>query len=116
MRRGEVWLAELDPVRGSEANKTRPVVIVSNDHSNTAVRIHRRGVVTMVPLTSSVAKVYNFQVFLPAGEGGIERDSKVQPEQIRALAAGRFKRRLGALDSERMWEVDEAIALHLGLN
>jgi mRNA interferase MazF len=109
-------LAELDPVRGSEANKIRPVVIVSNDHSNTAVRIHRRGVVTMVPLTSSVAKVYNFQVLLPAGEGGTDRDSKVQPEQIRALALERFKRRLGALDSERMWEVDEAIALHLGLN
>ena len=48
MRRGEIVTVSLDPVRGSEAGKTRPAVVVSNDAANdTATRLGR-GVVTVV--------------------------------------------------------------------
>lgn len=76
MRRGDVVLVNLDPVRGAEASKRRPAVIVSNDAANaTAVRLGR-GVVTVVPVTSNVQRLYPFQVLLPASQTRLPEDSK----------------------------------------
>ena len=68
MRRGEIRLVDLEPVRGAEANKTRPAVIVSNDGANATAQRLGRGVVTVVPVTSSTERVYPFQVLLRAGD------------------------------------------------
>ena len=76
MRRGEIRWAELDPVRGSEADKARPVLVVSNDGANTAAQRRGRGVVTVVPLTTNVTRVFAFQVRLDATETGLPHDSK----------------------------------------
>ena len=65
MRRGEIRYADLEPHRGSEANERRPVVIVSNDGLNGAVRTLGRGVVTVVPLTSQTLKVHPFRLGPP---------------------------------------------------
>ena len=73
----------VDPVRGSEANKRRPAIIVSNDGANAMAARLGRGVVTVVPVTTNVERVYPFQVFLPAKESGLDRDSKAQAEQSR---------------------------------
>ncbi len=63
-------------MRGTEANKRQPAVIVSNDGANsTAERLGRR-VVTDVPATSNIERVYRFQVLLRASETGLDRDSK----------------------------------------
>ena len=83
MRRGEVRLVDLDPVRGSEANKRRPAVVVSNDRANAAAERLGRGVVTVVPLTSNTARVFPFQVLIPAEAGGLRIASKAQAEQVR---------------------------------
>ena len=74
MRRGEIRLVDLAPVRGSEADKRRPAVVVSNDGANGAASRLGRGVVTVVPVTSRVDRVYPFQVLLPASDSGLERD------------------------------------------
>lgn len=116
IRRGEIWLVDLEPVRGSEADKTRPVVVVSNDASNAAVEITGRGVVTVVPVTSNVGRVFSFQVLLEPADSGLTAASKAQPEQIRAVAVSRFVHRVGRLAPRAMWELDEAVALHLGLS
>src|SRR3990172_8517145 len=97
MRRGEIWEVNLEPVRGSEANKRRPAVVVSNDAANVAVERLGMGVITVVPLTSNVAQIRRFHVLLPAAKTGLKRDSKAQPEQVRALAVERFGPRLGAV-------------------
>ena len=55
MLRGEIRLIDLDPARGAEANKRRPAVIVSNDGANRAAARLRRGVVTVVPITSKAS-------------------------------------------------------------
>ena len=81
MRRGDVYWVDLEPARGSEANKTRPAVIVSNDAANRAARRTGRGVVTVVPITSNVGRVYPFQVLLRAADCGLTADSKAQAEQ-----------------------------------
>lgn len=115
MRRGEIHAVDLDPVRGSEANKRRPAVIVSNDAANaTAVRLGR-GVVTVVPVTSSVERVYPFQVLLPAAVTGLDRDSKAQAEQVRSIAVERVGDRLGIVPAALMADLEEALRLHLGL-
>ncbi len=115
MRRGEIRLVEYEPVRGSEANKTRPAVIVSNDGANAAAARAGRGVVTVVPVTSNVARVYPFQMLIAAHESGLHQDSKARAEQVRAVAVERVGRRIGAVPPERMPALDAALRVHLAL-
>jgi mRNA interferase MazF len=115
MRRGDIHAVDLDPVRGSEAAKRRPAVIVSNDAANATARRLGRGVVTVVPVTSNTERVYPFQVLLPAKDTGLNRDSKAQAEQIRSVAVERVGERLGVAPNAIMLDIDEAMRLHLGL-
>lgn len=115
MRRGEIWMVELSPVRGAEANKTRPAVIVSNDAANAAAARLGRGVVTVVPVTSNVERIHPFQVLLPAAATGLPHDSKAQAEQVRSIAVGRFGHQCGALPTAHARELDEALRTHLAL-
>ena len=89
MRRGEIRLVDLEPVRGAEADKRRPAVIVSNDGANGTAERLGRGVITVVPVTSNTARVYPFQVLLVAASTGLEHDSKAHAEQIRSVAVER---------------------------
>ena len=116
MYRGEVWYADLDPVRGSEANKVRPVVIVSNDAYNAAARRMGRGVLTVVPLTSNVKRVLSFQVLVSKRGSGLAVDSKAQAEQVRAVDMGRLVNRVGKLSSEEEAALDDALRVHLGIS
>ncbi len=115
MRRGDIHSVDLDPARGSEADKRRPAIIVSNDAANATAGRLGRGVVTVVPVTSNVERVYPFQVLLPAVETGLERDSKAQAEQVRSIAVERVGDRVGVVPNAIMLDVDEALRLHLGL-
>jgi mRNA interferase MazF len=115
MRRGEVRLTDLDPVRGSEADKRRPAVIVSNDRANSTADRLGRGVVTVVPMTSNVARVFPFQVLLPAEQTGLRVDAKAQAEQVRSVSVDRIGRLLGTLEVSLMEQLDDALRLHLHL-
>jgi mRNA interferase MazF len=115
MRRGDILLVDLDPVLGSEANKRRPAVIVSSDGANLVATRLGRGVVSVVPVTSNIERIYPFQVLLPAATTGLEHDSKAQAEQVRSVAVQRVGARLGAVSGALMSEIDEALRLHLAL-
>ena len=115
MLRGDIRLVGLDPARTSEADKTRPAVIVSNDGANTTATRLRHGVVTVVPVTSNVDRVYTFQVLLPAAEAGLDRDSKARAEQVRSIPVDRVASRIGTVPPSLMVEIDEALRLHLAL-
>ena len=92
-----------------------PAVIVSNEGANvTAMRLGR-GVVTVVPLTTNVARVYPFQVLLAAERCGLPHESKAQAEQIRSVSVERLGEVIGRLPPDLIEEVDEAIRLHLAL-
>ena len=108
-------MVDLDPVRGSEASKRRPAVIVSNDGANTTAARLQRGVITVVPVTSNVARIYPFQVMLPAAQCGLPRDSKAQAEQVRSIAVERVGRRVGQLPAPLVSDLEDALRLHLGL-
>lgn len=115
MRRGEIRIVNLDPALGSEADKQRPAVIVSNNGANAAAERTGRGVLTVVPVTSNTVRVYPFQVLLPASQCGLRHDSKAQAEQVRAVAVSRVGRQVGALPPRLLTELDAALLLHLGL-
>jgi len=115
MRRGEIRLVDLEPVRGSEADKRRPAVIVSNDGANNTAQRLGRGVVTVVPVTSNTQRVFPFQVLLPADATGLVVDSKAQAEQVRSIAVERIGARVGLLTAELQAALDEALRLHLAL-
>ena len=115
MRRGEIRLVDFDPVQGSEANKRRPAVVVSNDGANATAARLGRGVVTVVPVTSNTEHVRRFQVLLTAASTGLTRDCKAQAEQVRAVAVGRLSSRVAAVPEKLMRELDDALRLHLDL-
>ncbi|MFN8024815.1 MAG: type II toxin-antitoxin system PemK/MazF family toxin [Acidimicrobiia bacterium] len=115
MHRGEIRLVDFAPAVGTEADKRRPAVIVSNDGANAAATDLRRGVVTVVPLTSDTNRVFPFQVLLPAIDTGLDLDSKAQSEQVRAIDVRRVGRHLGELNGPLLRALDDALRLHLAL-
>lgn len=115
MLRREIRLTDLEPALGSEANKRRPAVVVSNDRANAIADQLGRGVVTVVPVTSNVARVYPFQVLLPATATGLRVESKAQVEQIRSVAVQRIGPTIGKVPADLMTALDDAIRLHLQL-
>jgi mRNA interferase MazF len=115
MLRGEIWQVDFDPARGSEANKQRPAVIVSNNRANAAAARLGRGVVTVVPVTSNIANLYPFQVLLAAATTGLAVDSKAQAEQIRSVATQRLRRRIGQVSPDELAQLDQVMRLHLEL-
>lgn len=108
-------MVDLDPVLGSEADKVRPAVIVSNNGANAAAERSGSGVLTVVPVTSNVTRIHPFQVLLPAAECGLRRDSKAQAEQVRSVTVIRIGRCVGVLPADLLARLDAALRLHLDL-
>lgn len=115
MLRGEIRLTDLEPARAGEANKRRPAIIVSNDKANAIAARLGRGVVTVAPVTSNIARVFPFQVLLPAEETGLLGDSKAQAEQVRSISVERLGPVIGRLPTQLMAQLDDALRLHLQL-
>ena len=111
MRLGEIYYANLSPVVGSETDKRRPVLIVSNDANN-----RNAGTVTILPITSTVSRVYPFEVLLSPEDSGLTKPSKVQAQQVRTISKQRISgRALGQLSGELMQLVETALRLHLNI-
>ncbi|WP_295577494.1 type II toxin-antitoxin system PemK/MazF family toxin [uncultured Lamprocystis sp.] len=111
MNRGDILYADLSPTVGSEINKRRPVLIVSNNANNRAA-----STVTVLPITSNLTRVYPFEVALSSADSGLPKDSKAQAQQIRTIAKERIAgTALGRLAADKLREVDAAIRLHLAL-
>ena len=115
MHRGEIYLVNLEPAKSGEANKQRPAVIVSNDGANSSATRSGHGVITVVPVTSNVARIYPFQVLLPANATGLDLDSKAQAEQVRSISVDQLGASIGEVPHALMEELDEALRLHLAL-
>ncbi len=85
--RGEVYLVELDPTRGSEIRKTRPCLVVSPDELN-----HHLRTVIVAPMTTG-GQAYPFR---PACRFG-GKSGRVALDQLRTVDRERLSRRLGVL-------------------
>ena len=112
MKRGDIYYANLSPAVGSEMDKRRPVLIVSNDANNRAATT-----VTILPITSNVTRVYPFEVLLNPEDSGLTKPSKVQAQQVRTISKQRIIGEVvGSLNEEMMVLIDAALKLHLGLS
>lgn len=115
MLRGEIRLVDLDPVRSGETNKRRPAVVVSNNRANATAARLGRGVVTVVPVTSTITRIYPFQVLLSAEQTGLRVESKAQAEQVRSVSVERLGQVIGRVPVHLMAQLDDALRLHLQL-
>ncbi len=115
MNRGDLVIVNFDPIEGSDANKVRPAIIVSNDAANQSAAQTGRGVITVVPVTKSTVRIYPFQVLLLSSETGLRNDSKAQAEQIRAVSVNRIGDTVGRVSQHTMKQLEKAILLHLDL-
>jgi len=112
IKRGEIYLAALDPVMGKEISKTRPVVVMSNNKNN-----EFSDTVTILPLTSrNPGRIYPFEVFLPKGAGNLPKNSKVKSDQIRTLDKRRLLTLIGELAAAQVIQIEKAIKIHLELS
>jgi mRNA interferase MazF len=111
-RRGEIYLVDLNPVKGHVQGGHRPAVIIQNDTGN------RYSSTTIIaPLTTSFReRVYPTEVRVPAGEGGLHEPSSILLNQIKAVDKDRLERLIGQLGASRMGQVDQALKLSLGLD
>jgi mRNA interferase MazF len=110
-KRGQVWWVSHDPAIGSEPAMTRPSIVVSDDDHNEFMPT-----VTVCPMTSSIKRVYDFEVFVPEGDGGVPKDSKVQPQLVRAISKARLLECIGTVSETTLALVDEGLKLHFGFN
>lgn len=108
--KGEIYWANLSPTVGSEISKTRPVLIVSNDINNQFA-----ATVSILPLTSTTAKIYPFEVFLSKGESNLAHDSKAKANQIRMIDKERIGAKIGKISELKLNEIENAIFIHLGI-
>ena len=104
MDQGNVYLVNLDPVIRTEIGKTRPGVILSRNAMN-----HHSPRVLVAPMTSNVAKVYPFEVLVPKGAAGLNKDSKIMLDQIRSLDKRRLVKKIGTLDRNILSSAIEAL-------
>ncbi len=111
IRRGDLVIADLSPVVGSEQGGLRPVLVIQNDVGN-----RFSPTVIVAAITSQIEKSkLPTHVELSAREFGLARNSVVLLEQVRTIDKRRIQQKLGRLDANTMGLVDEALAISLGL-
>lgn len=108
--RGEVWLVNLDPVRGHEQAGTRPALVVSVDRFNHGAA----GLVVVLPITSR-AKGVPLHVAVSPPEGGLTSLSFVKCEDIRSVSTDRLVRRLGSVEPSTIATVDDRLRILMDL-
>ena len=110
--RGDVFMANLEPVEGPEIGRTRPVVVVSRDALN---RFSPIVVICAITDAANKKKVYPTHVKVAAGIGGLRMDSIIVCEQVRAISKTRLKDQLGKFDKSVMTSIEAALKITLDL-
>ncbi len=110
-RRGEIWLANLNPIQGSEQAGVRPVLIFQNDAINRAI-----GTAVVIPLTSNLRRsALPSCVQVAQGEGGLTVESVLLCHQMRVLDESRLIRKLGVVGAQTMGEAETGVLYTLGI-
>ena len=110
-QRGDVWYADLDPVRGHEQAGHRPVLVVSATGFNEGPA----GLVMVLPLTTRDRGIF-YHVSIQPQEGGISQRSVIKCEDIRSIDQRRLTRRLGAVTNSTMSAVEKRMRALLVLH
>ena len=108
--RGDIWLADLNPVRGHEQAGRRPVLVVSVDAFNQS----RADLVVVIPVTSTLRPI-PFHVVVQAPEGGLTNPSALLCEAVRSISKDRLVTRWRALSASTMSQVEDRLRILLRL-
>src|SRR2546430_992552 len=95
VERWSVWLANLDPVVGSEQGKTRPILVLSQSTLNQTLPV-----VNVLPITSRKPnrRIYPNEALLAAQTANLPNESIVLCYQVRTLDKRRLMKKIGALN------------------
>lgn len=112
IKKGDIFLANLEPIKGKEQGGIRPVLIIQNDISN------KYSPVTIIAaITSKIyEKDFPTNVLIKQKESGLNKDSTVLLNQIRTIDISRLIKKVGSLDLYTMGLVDKSLRISLGLN
>ncbi len=108
--RGEIWLIKLDPTKGSEIRKTRPCLVLSNDHHNAVNRI-----LMVIPMTTTKMRYPSNQILLDPTTG-IHHESCLEIPQMRSADRSRLVKKVGSISSEKLREIFFKLNFHLGFS
>ena len=108
-KRGEIWLVDFRPSRGSEIKGLRPALILQNNTGNDYAAT------TIIAAITSVIKLYPITVLLQANAAGLKKDSMVNLAQILTIDKSRLRRKISTLDKKIMQKVDRALCVSLDL-
>jgi mRNA interferase MazF len=106
MKRGEVWWINFDPSTGGEIRKQRPAIIVSNDAAN-----HHLNRVQVVPLTSSVDKLYPSEAYVTFRG----KKAKAMADQLTTVSKKRLINSEGSISCIELEGLSKAITTQLDL-
>ncbi len=111
IKRGEIWLAELDPVRGSEQAGRRPVLLLQTDAINRFTTT-----VLAIPMTTNLRRAaLPSCVQVAAGDGGLLSESVALCHQLRVLDKTRLTKKLGDVSAATLQEVENCVLFTLGI-
>jgi mRNA interferase MazF len=108
-RRGEIWLVNWNPARGSEQAGKRPALVIQNDIGN------EHGPTTIVAALSTTVRIYPMNVLIEPPQGGLTKPSIIKTGQLLTVSKDRLEKRLGRIEEKKMEEVDQALRLSLAL-
>ena len=108
--RGDIYIANLNPFKGSEQGGTRPVLVLQNNDGN-----YYCPTLIVAPLSSKLKKPNLPTHFLLKKGRGLMTDSIVELEQIKTIDKCRIQRYIGKITPEQMSGVEEAIQKSLGM-
>lgn len=110
IKRGQIYYADLSPVKGSEQGGYRPVLIIQNDVGNK----YAPTVIAAVITSRHTKAKLPTHIWLNA-ECGLPKESMVECEQVRTLDKSRLKEFMGAVSQEVMREIDKGLKISFGL-
>jgi mRNA interferase MazF len=108
IKRGEIYYADLSPIKGSEQGGVRPCLIIQNDVGN---KFSPCTIVAIITTRTTKAKLPT-QLWLPTS-CGLPRNSMVECEQIRTIDKKRLGEKCGEVDSATMREIDKCLKISM---
>jgi len=110
VKRGQVWVADLNPGFGAEIHKKRPVLIISNHELNRYLPS-----IIVVPISSQTKPLGPEKVLLPKDMAGLEKESAVLTPGIRTIDKKRLIKKLGEISQDYIEQVEAALLISLGI-
>jgi mRNA interferase MazF len=110
IERGEILLIDFNPTRGSEIQKTRPAIVITNNIANKYSRV-----LMVIPITSqNIDRIFPHEVLIQKADG-LTKPSKANISQMRAIDRDRIQKKIGKVLPKNLHEIEKALKIHLSL-